>query len=87
MPRRYRPPTRRRKSKERPGEAVPPSPYAAEPAAPAPRPAAPAGAEHRDGHAVRHISRDHTYVLDEMKRIAFLVTFIVGGLVITAILR
>jgi hypothetical protein len=35
----------------------------------------------------RHIARDHGYVLGDLRRIALIVAFIVGGLVITAILR
>jgi hypothetical protein len=35
----------------------------------------------------RHIARDHSYVLGDLRRIALIVAFIVGGLVITAILR
>jgi hypothetical protein len=35
----------------------------------------------------RHIGRDHTYVLGELRRIALIAAFIIGGLVITAILR
>lgn len=35
----------------------------------------------------RHITRDHTYVLGDLRRIALIVAFIIGGLVITAILR
>lgn len=55
---------------------------------PSPRPAsAPvAAAPERSSH-VRHITRDHSYVLGELRLIALLMAFIVGGLVITAILR
>jgi hypothetical protein len=35
----------------------------------------------------RHIVRDHRYVLDDLRRVALIVVFIVGGLVITALLR
>ncbi len=35
----------------------------------------------------RQIARDHSYVLGDLRRIALIVAFIVGGLVITAILR
>lgn len=48
----------------------------------------PAPAAGRGGaHPVRHISRDHAYVVDELKRIALIVAFIVVGLGITAFLR
>jgi hypothetical protein len=36
---------------------------------------------------VRHIGRDHSYVRGELRRIALMVAFIIGGLLITAILR
>jgi hypothetical protein len=36
---------------------------------------------------VRHIGRDYSYVRGELRRIALMVAFIVGGLLITAILR
>jgi len=36
---------------------------------------------------LRHIARDHSYVLGEVRLIALLMAFIIGGLVITAILR
>ena len=85
MPRRYRPPTRRRKSKtqyadETAGAATPVSP----PAAPKPTPAA---SERAGAPIVRHIARDHAYVLGEIRLIALLVAFILGGLIITAIIR
>jgi hypothetical protein len=35
----------------------------------------------------RHIARDHSYVLGDLWRIALIAAFIIGGLVITAILR
>jgi len=35
----------------------------------------------------RHIARDHTYILGELRRIALIAAIIIGGLVITAILR
>ena len=48
----------------------------------------PAPAAGRGGaHPVRHIARDHAYVVDELKRIALIMAFIVAGLAITAVLR
>lgn len=94
MPRRYRPPTRRRRSKSRDVERKPaaaaPDGSPAPTAEPAPSPAPPAWprqAERSSGHVVRHIARDHAYVLAEVRLSALLVAFILGGLIITAILR
>jgi hypothetical protein len=36
---------------------------------------------------VAHISRDHSYVLGELKAIGLIVAFILAGLIITAVLR
>jgi hypothetical protein len=93
LPRRYRPPTRRRKSKTRYGEdstdvssgdaSLAAAPYSPPPAASAP----PVAADRSEPHIVRHIARDHTYVLGEVRLIGLLVAFIMGGLIITAILR
>lgn len=40
----------------------------------------------RSAHG-HHIARDHSYVLGDLRRVAFIVAFIIVGLVITAILR
>ena len=90
MPRRYRPPTRRRKSKKDrlPAEGEAPTYEAAPGIAPAPRAPVPPPAPPRErASEVRHIARDHSYVLGEIRRSGILVAFIIGGLVITAILR
>ena len=89
MPRRFRPPTRRRKSKtqyadEAPGAAAPGASPVSPPAAPKP---APVASERAGAPIVRHIARDHAYVLGEIRLIALLVAFILGGLIITAIIR
>ena len=90
MPRRYRPPTRRRKSKRDSvrQETAEPAVGGAAFASTVPRPSSP-GTEipHERASQVRHIARDHRYVLGEMRLIALLTAFIVAGLVITAILR
>jgi hypothetical protein len=90
LPRRYRPPARRRRSrKERPlpERAAPLEASAAAPVS-SPRPAAAPVAVRQDRSTqTRHIVRDHRYVLDDVRRVALIVVFIVGGLVITAILR
>jgi hypothetical protein len=90
LPRRYRPPTRRRKSKKerlRRETAAPPDEGAAAPIlSPLPSPA-PVAVQHERSAEGRHIARDHTYVLGELRRIALIAAFIIAGLVITAILR
>jgi hypothetical protein len=90
LPRRYRPPTRRRKQKKQSpfGEIEAPS-YegAVAPASPA-RPAA-VDVPVRDQREQQptHIARDHSYVLADLRRVALIVGFILAGLIITAILR
>lgn len=89
MPRRYRPPTRRRKSKQQrlPAEGAEVLPYEGiETPAPPPTTARLAVEEERAAEP-RHITRDYSYVMGELRRIAIIVAFIVAGLVITAILR
>ena len=90
MPRRYRPPARRHKSKKERlhGEtAAPPDAAAAAPAS-SPLPVSAPVAVQQDRSAQgRHIARDHSYVLGDLRRIALIAAFVVGGLVITAILR
>ena len=91
MPRRYRPPTRRRKLKKQTpfGEVNAPSYEGAiAPVSPGPVAAAtevPVRDERQ--HQPTHIARDHFYVLADMRRVALIVGFIMAGLIITAILR
>ena len=90
MPRRYRPPARRRKSNKgdsRQGTTAPTYGDAATPVPTARSGLAPSAAPHERSSRVRHIARDHSYVLGEVRLIALLMAFIIGGLVITAILR
>lgn len=89
MPRRYRPPTRRRKSKKHLPEEPPAASY--EPAAaPAPAPsrvAVPVAVAEERSAQLKHIGRDYSYVLAELRLIALIVAFITFGLVLTAIFR
>ena len=90
MPRRYRPPTRRRKPKKQSlfGEIGAPSYEAAvAPASPPPRAAVDVRVRDEREHQPAHIARDHTYVLADLRRVALIVGFIMVGLIITAILR
>ena len=90
MPRRYRPPTRRRKPKKQSpfGKIEAPSYEGAVAPASPPRPAA-VDVPVRDQreHQPTHIARDHSYVLADLRRVALIVGFILAGLIITAILR
>ena len=90
MPRRYRPPTRRKLKKQSSfGEVGTPSYEGA--VAPAPPPPAVAAIEvpvrEEREHQPTHIARDHSYVLADLRRVALIVGFILAGLIITAILR
>ena len=91
MPRRYRPPTRRRKLKKQSpfGEIEAPSYQGAVAPVSPRRPAAAIDVPVRDEreHQPSHIARDHTYVLADLRRVALIVGFILAGLIITAILR
>ena len=89
MPRRYRPPTRRRKGKRVPLEEAAAAAEGMAVAAEPPARPAPAAVPIERGPArpEKHISRDYSYVLGEVRLIAILVAFIVGGLVITAVFR
>jgi len=90
LPRRYRPPGRRRKLKKGQSQqetAAPPDVAAVAPV-PSPRPVSAPVAVQQDRSAQgRYIARDHSYVLGDLRRIALIVAFIIGGLVIAAILR
>ena len=90
MPRRYRPPTRRRKLKKQTafGDIEAPSYQGAVvPASPAPPASAIEVPVQDEREQTTHIARDHSYVLSDLRRIAFIVGFILAGLIITAILR
>ena len=90
MPRRYRPPTRRRKLKKQTpfGEIDAPSYQGAvAPASPRPPVAIEVPVRDEREHRPTHIARDHTYVLADLRRVALIVGFILAGLIITAILR
>jgi len=91
LPRRYRPPTRRRKLKKQSpfGEIEAPSYQGAVAPVSPRRPAAAIDVPVRDEreHQPSHIARDHTYVLADLRRVALIVGFILAGLIITAILR
>jgi hypothetical protein len=90
LPRRYRPPDRRRKVKKQPlpGQADAPSYEGAVAPLPSPPPPpAPAAVSAERSTEPRHISRDYSYVVRDLRRIALIVAFIIAGLVITAILR
>jgi hypothetical protein len=90
LPRRYRPPGRRRKSKKErlQQETAAPRDAGAAPPLLSPLPvAAPVAVKQERPDHSRHIARDHTYVLGDLRRVALMAAFIIGGLVITAILR
>ncbi len=93
MPRRYRPPNRRHKIKRQHLSGEPEVPTYEGTVAPAsspppsqPRPAPAAFAGERSSEP-RHISRDYSYVVSDLRRIAIIVAFIIAGLVVAAILR
>ena len=90
MPRRYRPPARRRKSKKERLQQEAAAPRDAAAAAPVSSPlpvSAPVAVQQDRSAQGRHIVRDHSYVLGDLRRVALIAAFIIGGLVITAILR
>ncbi len=90
LPRRYRPPNRRRKIKRQPLSGGPETPSYEGTVAPVsspPPPPAPAAFAKERSPEPRHISRDYSYVVSDLRRIALIVAFIIAGLVITAILR
>lgn len=90
MPRRYRPPTRRRKSKRGPLHsegAFPAEEATAAPAPERPRPEpTPSARKESAGHE-RHVAQDYSYVVGEIRQIAIIAGLILLGLLITAILR
>jgi len=89
LPRRYRPPTRRRKLKKQSpfGEIEAPSYQGV--VAPASPPGAAVVIPVRDERErpPSHINRDHSYVLADLRRVALIVGFIMAGLILTAIFR
>ncbi len=90
MPRRYRPPTKRRKTKKQrlPEKTEPPSHSdAVASAPPSPRVPPPVAVERDRPAEGQHIARDHSYVLGDLRRIGLIVTIITIGLVLTAMLR
>jgi len=90
LPRRYRPPARRRKSKKERLHEEAAAPRDAAAAAPVSSPlpvSAPVAVQQDRSAQGRYIARDHSYVLGDLRRIALIVAFIIGGLVIAAILR
>lgn len=117
MPRRYRPPTRRRRPKKPNLPGQPPSPEQPAPPGLEPLPEADlVGAEEEEfeeealpyeeeedideaayepepvtvvsRRETQHVMvRDHSHVLADLQRIALIVAFIMGGIIITAIIR
>jgi hypothetical protein len=113
LPRRYRPPTRRRRPRKPnlPGQPAQPEPSSPSDAEALPEAELDEGAEteappyeeEEDAdeaayepepvpvvrrHEVRHVMvRDHSHVIADLQRIVFIVAFIMGGIIITAILR
>jgi len=86
LPRRYRPPAKRRKSRElsvrdvaSPLPEVETVPDSTPGAASAPTLTALRQTE------VRHVTRDYSYVMGELRRIVLLVAFIVVSLMLTAV--
>ena len=92
MPRRYRPPDRRRKMKRQPLSGEPEAASYEGTVAPVsspspPPPPAPAASARERSPEPRHMSHDYSYVIGDLRRIALIVALIVLGLVIAAILR
>jgi hypothetical protein len=89
LPRRYRPPVKRRKTKKQS-----PSDILAQPLAPeevvapvvAPRAAVSTAAPPASRSETRHVARDYSYVRGEIMRIAIVAGFIMVSLVLTAVL-
>ncbi|MFQ6019406.1 MAG: hypothetical protein ACE5KW_01465 [Dehalococcoidia bacterium] len=94
MPKRYRPPTRRRKKKQsRPNIPVAPVPpsvpeEAVEEEVNKPAQAGPVAGVTAAPQSVRHIARDYSYVVIELRRIVPVIAIIIGGLIVAvALLR
>ncbi len=90
MPKRYRPPERRRKSKKAGSSQETAAPTYGDAAAPAPTMRAwpaPSAATQERSSSTKHIARDHRYIQGELRLIGLLTAFITGGLLITAVLR
>jgi hypothetical protein len=50
-----------------------------------PQATAPATDRAAPGPVIRHITRDHRYVLAELRRIAATITVVIGGLILAAV--
>ena len=87
MPRRYQPPVKRRKTKkarapgllEIPADDSPPEAAAHAPGVSVTTAELPHRAEER------HITRDYSYVIAEVRRVAFVAGFIIVSLILTAV--
>lgn len=88
MPKRHRPPTKRRKAKRPPAPNIPLSTVSQQ-EAPAPSTAftnvSPAAPAREHAPEARHLARDYRYVWDEIWRIGLLAAILFGSLVITAV--
>ena len=88
MPKRYQPPVRRRKAKKaRPQgllEVAAGDDHQTEAVAAVPA-VTMAAAEPAPRSEERHITRDYSYVLAEVRRVAVIAGFIVAGLILTAV--
>lgn len=87
MPRRYRPPAKRRKAKKLSVRDVASPLQETENTLPSPAPAAasaPTLTAIRQTEA-KHVTRDYSYVIGELRRIVLLIAFIVVSLVLTAV--
>ncbi len=87
MPRRYRPPVKRRKTKKQSPSDILAQPLAPEEVVapvPAPRVAVSTAAA-ASRSETRHVARDYSYVRGEIRRIAIVAGFIMVSLVLTAV--
>ena len=88
MPRRYQPPARRRKKKRsQPSMPVAPRlvfPPAEPPAAEVPEPPRAPRTAGTETIAGKHVARDYSYVIVELKRVALVIAFIIAGLFVAA---
>jgi hypothetical protein len=88
LPRRYRPPIRRRKKKQSrpnvPTTSVPPSAPGEADEEEASKPVQAWPAVTAAPQTVRHIARDYSYVVSELRRIAPIIAVIIAGLILAA---
>ncbi len=88
MPRRYQPPARRRKKKRsRPSIPVAALPPVAElPEAEVAEPVLPREVQtpSTEGISSKHVVRDYSYVVVELRRVALVMAFIIAGLFVAA---